>query len=174
MLHLGVCEIRNDRLPDRSRESCQDHVGTECETEREKQRCLCSDIVHFLITEKDIISCLREGVQVKCGGKRSLSVSTDREARLMRCPPPGAVGSRCVHEGREGHRVPAVRGDDSHPHRGAAGGIPKADEHGEAAHICGDRECAVCLPAHGEALHGADYHKKQQHPGGPGNTPTLL
>lgn len=103
-----------------------------------------------------------------------LSVSTDREALFMCCSPPGAVGSCRVHKGREGHRVPAVRGDDSHPYRGPPGSIPKADEHREAAHVCGDRERAVCLPAHGEALHGADYHQKQQHPGRPGNTPTLL
>lgn len=86
----------------------------------------------------------------------------------------GAVGSSRLHKGGEGHCLPAVRGDDPDPHRGAAGGFPKADEHGEAAHFCGNGERAVRLSADGEALHGADHHQEQQHPGRPRNTPTLL
>lgn len=90
------------------------------------------------------------------------------------CVPIGAVGGSCLHKGREGHRLPAVRGDDPNPHRGAAGSFPQTHEHWEAAHFCGNRECALRLSADGEALHGADHHEKQQHPGRPGNTPTLL
>lgn len=86
----------------------------------------------------------------------------------------GAVGGRRLHEGGEGHCLAAVRGDDPDPHRGAAGGFPKTDEHREAAHLRGDRERAVRVSADGEALHGADHHQKQQYPGRPGNTPTFL
>lgn len=70
----------------------------------------------------------------------------------------GAVGSGGLHQGWQGHRVASVCGDDADPGGGAARRLPQADEHGQAAHVCGDGERALRLPAPGEALHGAHHH----------------
>lgn len=86
----------------------------------------------------------------------------------------GAVGSGGVHQGRKGHRVAAVCGNDSDTYWGSPGCVSQTDEHGQAAHLRGNRQCSLCVPAAGEALHGPYHHKEQQHPGGPGDPPTLL
>lgn len=96
--------------------------------------------------------------------------------RLTYIPPTpaGAVGSGGVHQGREGHRVAAVCGNDPDADRGPAGRVPQADEHGQAAHLCGNRQRALRVPAAGEALHGPHHHQEQQHPGGSRDTQTVL
>jgi len=88
--------------------------------------------------------------------------------------PAGAVGSGGVHQGRQGHRVASVRGDDAAARGGAAGRLPQAHEHGQAAHLRGDGQRALRVPAAGEAVHAAHHHQEQQHPGGPGDAQALL
>lgn len=86
----------------------------------------------------------------------------------------GAVGSGGVHQGRQGHCIAAVCGNDTDTHRRSPGCFPKTDEHGQAAYLCGNRQCSLCVPATGETLHGPHHHQEQQHPGGPRDTQTFL
>ena len=94
----------------------------------------------------------------------------------------GAARLRRVHQVRQGPALPAVRGDDQVPHRGSAGGLPQADDHGlvvlvvvvlvhagPPAHLRRDGERALRLPAHGEALHAAHHDQDVQHPRGSGD-----
>lgn len=86
----------------------------------------------------------------------------------------GAVGSGGVHQGRQGHCIAAVRGNDPDAYRGPPGCVPQTDEHGQAAHLRGNRQCPLRVPAAGEALHGAHHHQEQQHLGGLGDAQTVL
>ena len=70
--------------------------------------------------------------------------------------------------------VASVCGDDEGESGGAPGSLPQADRLGEAAHVCGDGECPLRLPASGETVHVAGDHQDLQHPGGPRNAPSLL
>lgn len=89
-------------------------------------------------------------------------------------PPAGAVGSGGVHQGRQGHCIAAICGNDPDAYWGSPGCIPQIDEHGKAAHLCGNRQCPLCVPASGETLHGSHHHQEQQHPGGLGDSQTVL
>lgn len=88
--------------------------------------------------------------------------------------PAGAVGSGGVHQGRKGHCIQAVCGNDPDAHRGSPCCLPQTDEHGQAAHLCRDRQRPLRVPAAGEALHGPHHHQEQQHPGRPGDAQTVL
>ena len=70
--------------------------------------------------------------------------------------------------------VSSVCGDDKGESRGAPGSLPKTDRVWEAAHVRGDGECPLRLPASGEAVHVAGDDQDLQHPGGPGDPQTLL
>ena len=70
--------------------------------------------------------------------------------------------------------VSSVCGDDEGESRGAPGSLPQTDRVWEAAHVCGDGECPLRLPASGEAVHVAGDNQDLQHPGGPGDPEALL
>jgi len=53
--------------------------------------------------------------------------------------------------------ISPVCGDDEITGRRTAGGIPQVDEYGQAAHVCRDGECTLCISAIGEALRAVDY-----------------
>lgn len=72
----------------------------------------------------------------------------------------GAVGCSSVHQSWKSSGVTAVCWDDTDARGGPAGRLPQADEHGQAAHVCGDGERALCVPAPGEALYGAGHHQE--------------
>ena len=86
----------------------------------------------------------------------------------------GAVGSGGVHQGRKGHRIQAVCGNDPDTYRGSPCCVPQTDEYRQAAHLCRDGQRPLRLPAAGKALHGPHHHQKQQHPGRPGDAQTVL
>lgn len=86
----------------------------------------------------------------------------------------GAVGCGGVHQGWQGHCITAVCGNDPDAYRGSPGCVPQTDEHGQAAHLRGNRQRPLCVPAAGETLHGPHHDQEQQHPGGPGDTKTVL
>ena len=70
--------------------------------------------------------------------------------------------------------VSSVCGDDKGKSGGAPGSLPQTDWVWEAAHVRGDGEYPLRLPASGEAVHVAGDDQDLQHPGGPGDTETLL
>lgn len=108
-----------------------------------------------------------------CGSKLFKTTGMLHYSKLI-VPLIGAVGSGGVHQGRKGHRVAAVCGNDSDTYWGSPGCVSQTDEHWQAAHLRGNRQCSLCVPAAGKALHGPHHNKEQQHPGGPGDPPTLL
>ena len=70
--------------------------------------------------------------------------------------------------------VTAVCGDDEGESGGAPRSLPQAHWLRETAHVCRDRECALCLPASGAAVHVARDDKNIEYPGGPGDTASFL
>ena len=70
--------------------------------------------------------------------------------------------------------VPSVCGDDEGESGGAPGCLPQTDWLWETAHVCGDGECPLRLPATGETVHVTSDYQDLKHTGGPGDTASLL
>ncbi|KAH7701991.1 putative coatomer delta subunit, partial [Aphelenchoides avenae] len=67
-------------------------------------------------------------------------------------------------------------GDDACPPRGSSRRVPEAGrlrEDAAPAHVCGDRQRALRVPADGQHLHGAHHDQELQHPRGPRDASAL-
>lgn len=70
--------------------------------------------------------------------------------------------------------ISTICGDDKGSHRRAVGRLSQVDDLRQTTHLRGDGVGALRLPATGEAVHAADHYQGQQHPGGSGDTTSLL
>ena len=65
--------------------------------------------------------------------------------------------------------------DDARSHRRSLGLFSQANRHWhQTAHIYRNRQCSLCVSAHGQALHAADHYQSQQYTRGLGNFKTLF
>mmetsp|Transcript_2737 Transcript_2737/g.6633 ORF Transcript_2737/g.6633 Transcript_2737/m.6633 type:complete len:410 (+) Transcript_2737:80-1309(+) len=81
------------------------------------------------------------------------------------------LGGRALEEWQGAGEPPICR-HEPHPHRGALRGLPEADRHRQqAAHLRGDGQGALRLPAGGVALLPDDHKQAVQHHRGPRDPP---